>query len=115
MTAQAFENVNIYALLFKMRHLKPVATRHQLQGSIVSTLISMLPTQPFGLQIFAEEVLGYSNVSIVRMSDPTHAFDPDHQFSYISSCSDLRWVNFYLQFLRTLVRILVIKIPENTL
>ena len=35
MTAQGFENVNIYVLLFKTRHLKPVATRHQLQGSIV--------------------------------------------------------------------------------
>ena len=45
------------------------------------------------LQIFAEEVLGYCNVSLVRMPDPTHAFDPDTQFSYISSCSDLRWVN----------------------
>ena len=35
MTARVFENVNNYALLFKMRHLKHVATRHQLQGSIV--------------------------------------------------------------------------------
>jgi len=35
MTAQGFENVNIYVLLFKTRHLKPVATRHQLQGGIV--------------------------------------------------------------------------------
>ena len=34
-SAQAFENANFYALLFKTRHLKPVATRHQLQGSIV--------------------------------------------------------------------------------
>ena len=35
MTAQAFENVNIDVLLLKMCHLKPVATRHQLQGRIV--------------------------------------------------------------------------------
>ena len=35
MTAQAFENVNIYVLLFKTRHPKPVETRHQLQGNIV--------------------------------------------------------------------------------
>ena len=35
MMARAFENVNIYVLHFKTRHLKPLATRHQLQGSIV--------------------------------------------------------------------------------
>ena len=35
MTAQAFENVNIYILFFKTRYLKPAATRHQLRGSIV--------------------------------------------------------------------------------
>ena len=35
MTARACENVNTYILLFKTRHLKPVSTRHQLQGSIV--------------------------------------------------------------------------------
>ena len=35
MTALAFENVNIHVLLFKMRHLIPAATRHQLQVSIV--------------------------------------------------------------------------------
>ena len=35
MTTQAFEDVNIYVLLFKTRYLKPVATRHQLQGTIV--------------------------------------------------------------------------------
>ena len=35
MTALTFENVNIYILLLKMWHLKPVATRHQLQGSII--------------------------------------------------------------------------------
>ena len=35
MTAQAFENVNIYILFSKTRYLKPAATRHQLRGSIV--------------------------------------------------------------------------------
>ena len=85
------------------------ALSHVLSMGAIRSLWFCLTTQPFYLQIFAEEVLGYSNVSIVRMSDPTHAFDPDHQFSYISSCSDLRWVNFYLQFLRTLVRILAVK------
>ena len=35
MTAQAFENVNLHVVLFKTRHLKPVTTWHQLQGSIV--------------------------------------------------------------------------------
>ena len=39
MTAQAFENVNIYILLLKTSHLKPVATRHQLQGRIVFTVL----------------------------------------------------------------------------
>ena len=29
------ENVNLHVLLFKTRHLKPVTTWHQLQGSIV--------------------------------------------------------------------------------
>ena len=38
MTAQAFENVNIYILFSKTRYLKPAATRHQLRGSIVYSL-----------------------------------------------------------------------------
>ena len=40
------------------------------------------------LQIFAEEVLGYSNVTLHYLEDPTQGFDPDTQFSYISSCTD---------------------------
>ena len=35
MMARPFKTLNIYVLLFKTRHLKPVSTRHQLQGSIV--------------------------------------------------------------------------------
>ena len=35
MTAWAFENINICIPFFKLRHLKPVAPRHQLQRSIV--------------------------------------------------------------------------------
>ena len=35
MTARALQNVSINMLLFKTRHLKPAATRHQLQGTIV--------------------------------------------------------------------------------
>ena len=37
-------------------------------------------------KVFAEEILGYVNISLVSMDDPTKGFDPDTQFSYISSC-----------------------------
>ena len=36
---RAFENENIYALLFKTRHLNPVETRYLMQCSIVYALI----------------------------------------------------------------------------
>ena len=42
------------------------------------------------VKVFAEEVLGYCNVSLVYMDDPTKGFDPDEQFKYISSCTDPR-------------------------
>ena len=42
------------------------------------------------LKVFAEEILGYVNVTLVHMSDPTQGFDPDIQFSYVSSCTDPR-------------------------
>ena len=42
------------------------------------------------LKVFAEEILGYVNVTLVYMIDPTQGFDPDAQFSYISSCTDPR-------------------------
>ena len=42
------------------------------------------------LKIFAEEVLGYSNVTLHHLDDPKQGFDPDIQFSYISSCTDIR-------------------------
>ena len=40
------------------------------------------------LKVFIEEVLGYVNVTLVNMADPSQGFDPDTQFSYISSCTD---------------------------
>ncbi len=42
------------------------------------------------LQIVAEEVLGYHNISLVYLDDPKGGFDPDTQFKYISSCTDFR-------------------------
>ena len=42
------------------------------------------------VKVFAEEVLGYCNVSLVAMEDPAQGFDPDAQFKYISSCTDPR-------------------------
>ena len=42
------------------------------------------------VKVFAEEVLGYCNVSLVPMEDPAQGFDPDAQFKYISSCTDPR-------------------------
>ena len=52
MTAQAFENVNIYVLLFKTRQPKPVETRHQLQGSIIAQIIfySEKAAHPLGVE-----------------------------------------------------------------
>ena len=44
------------------------------------------------LKIFAEEVLGYSDVTLHQLEDPKQGFDPDIQFSYISSCTDIRWM-----------------------
>ena len=46
MTARALQNVSINMLLFKTRHLKPAATRHQLQGSIVYRMSAFF-VQPF--------------------------------------------------------------------
>ena len=40
------------------------------------------------LKVFAEEILGYVNVTLVSMVDPSQGFDPDTQFSYVSSCTD---------------------------
>ena len=40
------------------------------------------------LKVFVEEILGYVNVTLVNMEDPSQGFDPDTQFSYISSCTD---------------------------
>ena len=40
------------------------------------------------LKVFIEEILGYVNVTLVSMADPSQGFDPDTQFSYVSSCTD---------------------------
>ena len=40
------------------------------------------------LKVFVEEILGYVNVTLVSMMDPSQGFDPDTQFSYVSSCTD---------------------------
>ena len=54
------------------------------------------------LKVFVEEILGYVNVTLVNMADPSQGFDPDTQFSYISSCTDPKyvlsndWTNFDL-------------------
>ena len=37
--------------------------------------------------IFMFQVLGYANVSLVEITNPTLGFEPDEQFSYISSCT----------------------------
>ena len=42
------------------------------------------------LKVFVEEILGYVNVTLVNMANPSQGFDPDTQFSYISSCTDPR-------------------------
>ena len=44
----------------------------------------------FPLQILAQEVIGYHNVSLVALDDPRVGFDPVTQFGYISSCTDSR-------------------------
>ena len=46
------------------------------------------------LKVFVEEILGYVNVTLVNMADPSQGFDPDTQFSYISSCTDPKYVLF---------------------
>ena len=43
------------------------------------------------LQILAEEVLGYTNVTLVHLAQHTSGFDPETQFSMISSCTDHRY------------------------
>ena len=53
-SAQAFENANFYALLFKTRHLKPVATRHQLQGSIGNRALLGLTDRVEGCHLAVE-------------------------------------------------------------
>jgi hypothetical protein len=53
-----------------------ILTSSRLTHKIVSTILS----------VFAEEVLGYANVSLVEIEDPTLDFEPDVQFKYISSC-----------------------------
>ena len=57
-----FKNMNIYALLFKTRHLKPVGARHQLQVSIVYRLLCYRTSliKPFKTKIwFKPTRLGY--------------------------------------------------------
>ena len=43
------------------------------------------------LKVFIEEILGYVNVTLVSMADPSQGFDPDTQFSYVSSCTDPKY------------------------
>lgn len=45
------------------------------------------------LQIFTQEVLGYNNTTLIHLDDQTQGFDPDAQFSYISSCTDFNCQN----------------------
>ena len=53
-----------------------ILTSSRLTHKIVSTI----------LKVFAEEVLGYSNVSLVQIENPRLSFEPDVQFANISSC-----------------------------
>ena len=57
-----------------------IFTTDRLTHRLVSTI----------LEVFAEDVLGYQNVSLVQLEDPRQGFDPDAQFAYISSCTDPR-------------------------
>ncbi|XP_040568562.1 uncharacterized protein [Lepeophtheirus salmonis] len=45
------------------------------------------------VKIFIEEIVGYSNVTLVPLNDPTKAFDPDTLFRNLSSCKDIRCRN----------------------
>ena len=53
-----------------------ILTSERLTHQIVSTI----------LKVFAEDVLGYNNVSLVKIQDPRLSFEPEVQFSNISSC-----------------------------
>ncbi len=53
-----------------------ILTSSRLTHKIVSTII----------KVFAEEVLGYTNVSLVEIENPRLSFEPDVQFANISSC-----------------------------
>lgn len=53
-----------------------ILTSSRLTHQIVSTI----------LKVFAEEVLGYTNVSLVQIENPRLRFEPDVQFANISSC-----------------------------
>lgn len=53
-----------------------ILTTERLTHQIVSTI----------LKVFAEDVLGYNNVSLVKIQDPRLSFEPEVQFSNISSC-----------------------------
>ena len=43
-------------------------------------------------QIFTQQVVGYTNVSIVEIDDPRLSFEPDVQLANISSCEKNEWV-----------------------
>ena len=53
-----------------------ILTSERLTHQIVSTI----------LKVFAEDVLGYKDVSLVKIQDPRLSFEPEVQFSNISSC-----------------------------
>ena len=53
-----------------------ILTSSRLTHKIVSTI----------LKVFAEEVLGYADVSLVQIENPSFSFEPDVQFANISSC-----------------------------
>lgn len=55
-----------------------ILTSSRTTHKIVSTILS----------VFCEEVLGYTNVTLVELDDPSQGFEPDTQFSYISSCTE---------------------------
>ena len=53
-----------------------ILTSSRLTHKLVSTILG----------VFAEEVLGYANVTLVEIEDPRLGFEPDVQFANISSC-----------------------------
>lgn len=53
-----------------------ILTSSRLTHKIVSTI----------LKVFAEQVLGYTNVALVQIENPKLSFEPDVQFANISSC-----------------------------